>query len=197
MTRTAEGTALSAEAVNFNRPGYCLQWCRERADIDSRYAWASTAWRYATNKHYDHDAPRGAMVYWTGGPHGYGHIAVSIGHGMIRSTDAGGAGNVETVPIRWIEETWHLRYAGWADNVNGVTIPGVGDDDEMTEPEWDRMRNLVRQEVNAAVDAAVAPNGKEAAKQVWDKLIEVTDNSGQTVTKAAKALLRQIWQRTD
>jgi hypothetical protein len=127
MVRNAEATAKNAEASHTNSPGYCLQWSRERADIGSLFPDAATAWRNAFHRHKgDRNPPRGAMVYWTGGSKGYGHIAVSVGGGRIRSTDAGGSGQVATVDLGWPERAWGLPYAGWADNVNDVEIPGVG-----------------------------------------------------------------------
>ena len=42
-----------------------------------------------------------------------------------RSTDAPGQGRVATVPLRWVEREWGLRYAGWSNSINGYTIPGV------------------------------------------------------------------------
>ena len=64
-------------------------------------------------------------MYWTGGSSGYGHIAISLGNGKVRSSDAGGSGSVATVPLGSIARDWHLDYAGWADSINGYTIPGV------------------------------------------------------------------------
>jgi hypothetical protein len=130
MVRDAEATARNAEASHTNSPGYCLQWSRERADIAAMYPDAATAWKYAHHRHKgDRNPPRGAMVYWLGGSSGYGHIAVALGNGKVRSTDAGGAGEVATVDVGWPERAWGLPYAGWADNVNNVIIPGVGDED--------------------------------------------------------------------
>lgn len=127
MVRTADQTATNAEASTTNEPGYCLKWSRQRADIGSCYPDAATAWAHANNRHPgDRNPPRGAMVYWTGGASGYGHIAVALGGGKVRSTDSGGAGKPATVDIGWPEKHWGLPYAGWADNVNEVTIPGVG-----------------------------------------------------------------------
>lgn len=134
MVRDAEGTARNAEQSTSNEPGYCLQWSRERADIGPAYPDASTAWKYAHHRHKgDRNPPRGAMVYWTGGSKGYGHIAPSVGGGKIRSSDAGGAGRPATVDLGWVERAWGLPYAGWADNVNNIVIPNVGgeDDDDM------------------------------------------------------------------
>jgi hypothetical protein len=63
------------------------------------------------------------MVFWTGGSSGYGHIGPSVGGGKVRSTDSGGSGKVATVAVSWPETYWGLKYAGWAWDVNGVTIP--------------------------------------------------------------------------
>ena len=152
MVYDAETTARRAEQDGTNTPGYCLQWCREKAGIPAMYPDAATAWRHTETGHPGAlNPPRGALAYWTGGSHGYGHIAVSIGGGMIRSTDAGGPGKVATVPVSWPAKAWGLPYAGWAWDVNGVTIPhGEHDEDEMTGDDWDKLRSIVREEVQAA-----------------------------------------------
>jgi hypothetical protein len=122
----ASQTVASAEASTSNVPGLCLTWSREQADIPSRYPDATSAWDHATGRHPgDQDPPAGAAAYWTGGSSGYGHVAISVGNGKVRSSDAGGAGSVATVPLRSITREWHLKYAGWANSINGYTIPGV------------------------------------------------------------------------
>jgi hypothetical protein len=137
MVNDHETTARNAESTNSNDPGMCLQWSRQRAAIGSRYGDAATAWRNTINPHPgDRNPPRGAMTYWTGGGSGYGHIAPSVGGGKVRSTDSGGKGKPATVDLAWVERNWGLTYAGWAWDVNGVTIPHPDDttgggDDEM------------------------------------------------------------------
>ena len=119
-------TVTAAKSSTYNVPGHCLQWAREQADIPSKYVDAATAWHHATGRRpADRNPPRGAAVYWTGGSRGYGHIAISLGNGKVRSSDAGGTGEVATVPIRHISAEWNLRYAGWANSINGYRIPGV------------------------------------------------------------------------
>ena len=122
----AAETIASAKRSTFNVPGHCLQWSREQAGIPSKYADAASAWQHAIGRRPgDLRPPRGAAVYWTGGSSGYGHIAISLGDGKVRSTDAAGSGQVATVPIRRLSAEWHLRYAGWANSINGYKIPGV------------------------------------------------------------------------
>lgn len=87
-------------------------------DADAVDGWISER----GHQHTDRNAPAGAPVAWSGG---YGHRAISLGNGLIRSTDAGGSGIVATVPLSWIEQHWGLRYLGWSDTINGVAIPGL------------------------------------------------------------------------
>jgi hypothetical protein len=123
---TAAQTVARAMRSTLNVPGMCLAWSRQQAGIPSRYSDAATAWRHAIGRRpRDPNPPRGAAVYWTGGSHGFGHIAISVGHGRVRSSDAGGQGDVATVPIHHLSVEWDLRYAGWANSINGYTIRGV------------------------------------------------------------------------
>lgn len=180
MVNNAETTARNAEKSTTNEPGYCLQWCRERAAIPAKYPDAATAWKNAERRHKgDRRPPRGAMVFWTGGSHGYGHIAVSIGEGKARSTDAGGSGRVATVNLEtW--PAWGLAFAGWADNVNGVTIPDVGEENEMTEDDWNRFRSIVADEVD----------------RVWsDKMTVTKPDTGEDTSKRREQVLRELWQK--
>lgn len=124
MVNDHEQTARNAEQTPTNDPGMCLQWSRQRAAIGSRYGDAATAWKNTNDRHPgDRNPPRGSMVFWTGGASGYGHVAPSVGGGNCRSTDSGGKGKVATVDIGWPERNWGLTYAGWAWDVNEVTIP--------------------------------------------------------------------------
>ena len=123
----ARETVHAALSSDVNEPGHCLEWARERADIPPLYDDAATAWANATGRRPgDRRPPVGAAVYWTGGSSGYGHIAISVGDGKVRSSDAGGEGRVRTVPVDWAEKKWGLTYAGWSNSINGYTIPGVG-----------------------------------------------------------------------
>lgn len=105
-------------------PNMCLQTVRQWFQIGAKHPDAATAWRHASPKHPgDRHPPRGAVAYWTGGSHGDGHCALTLGDGHIRSPDSGGPGRIATVSLSWPEREWGLHYAGWSWCLNGVTIP--------------------------------------------------------------------------
>ena len=182
MVYDAEQTARNAEAVSHNIVGHCLQWCRQRAGIPARDGTAAIAWANAERRHTDRAVPRGGFAFWTGGSKGYGHIAIGLGDGLVRSTDADGAGHVATRELGWFDVNWpDLTYAGWADNVNGVTVPGVGDWFDMaTEAE---LRALLQQEIAAAM-----PSPEQIAEAVWEHVVrkESKTKSEQTAQAALK-----------
>lgn len=150
MVNSAETTARRAEADQLNPVGMCLQQVRQWADIPALHPDAATAWEHTGDRHPgDFDPPRGALAYWTGGSGGHGHIACSLGGRRIRTTDGDGPGRIATRPITWPNQEWGLTYAGWAWDVNGVTIPHDEQEDSMTEEEWKRLRKIVSEEVRA------------------------------------------------
>lgn len=88
---------------------------------DAEDGWKSEP---ASGKHLgDRTPPRGMPVSWLHGSSDHGHRAISLGNGMIRSTDVPVAGQTSTVPLRWIEDNWHLEYAGWSETISGIKIP--------------------------------------------------------------------------
>lgn len=150
MVYDAETTARNAEATTSWASGMCLQFSRSMAGIPAVYPDASTAWRNTIDRHPgDRNPPRGCMVYWTGGSQGYGHITPSLGGGKVRSSDYPSSGRVGTTDIGWIERNWGLPFAGWAWDVNGVTIPhgaasggsgGGSSGEDETVPKFSRTR---------------------------------------------------------
>jgi len=169
MVYDAAQTARNAEADQVNDPGYCLQQCRIWAGINAMYADASTAWRNTNDRHPgDRTIPRGAMAYWTGGSQGYGHIACSLGgppgNPNIRSTDAGGSGRVATRSLSWFDANWpSLNYAGWAWDINEVTIPH-GDPTPPTPPEEDDVPKFSRMKITKPVKV----KGGQYTSLAWD-----------------------------
>jgi Putative peptidoglycan binding domain len=64
--------------------------------------------------------PAGAVVLWTGGGNGDGHITVSAGAGDCWTVDWVDGLHQSKVAISAINRSWtSLRYAGWATNYGG------------------------------------------------------------------------------
>ena len=76
-----------------------------------------------------YNAPRGALVYWTGGRHGYGHVCFAMGDHLELSVDVlpGQPGVAGVVPFGWFALHWpSLTYAGWSWRFGSVdTRPSV------------------------------------------------------------------------
>lgn len=138
MVRNREEAAKAAEADKTNDPGMCQQQTRlwllgpsagdrdQDGDADAVDGWKSEP---ADARHPgDRRPPRGTPVSWAGGRRGHGHRALSLGNGLIRSTDAGSgglAGHVGTVSLDWVENNWGMQYLGWSETITGIMIPGA------------------------------------------------------------------------
>jgi hypothetical protein len=117
----AISNALAAKTCE---PGMCLQVTRGWYGVASKYPDAATAWANAKHRAPgDHSPPRGAIVWWTGGSSGYGHVGMSLGDGTFRSTDLPTKGKIGTVALSAPSSSWGQDYAGWSADINGVTIP--------------------------------------------------------------------------
>lgn len=78
-------------------------------------------------KRFDRFPPRGFPVSFGGGSKGYGHRAISLGNGLIRSTDIDNGryfkGRVGNATISQIETSMGVHYLGWSTTISGIPIP--------------------------------------------------------------------------
>lgn len=137
MVFNREEAAKRAEAGRTNVPGTCQMWTRNifgaesagdrdrDGDADAVDGWLSEP---SAHRHPgDRNPPRGVPVSFNGGSRGFGHRAVSLGGGRIRSTDMTStgykAGVVGTTTIAQIERSMGVRYLGWSNTITGHLIP--------------------------------------------------------------------------
>jgi hypothetical protein len=128
--RTREQAVAAANASFVNTPRYCARWTRSMfgvpalGDFDGDTAAdAEDMWKAATLPHPgDVNPPAGVPVFYGGGSSDNGHAAVSLGGGMIRSTDARGAGRVGTVALDFPTTSWGMPYLGWTEDLYGHAI---------------------------------------------------------------------------
>lgn len=130
MTRTPnEAIALARNQSDHGprfRVGLCKRKTRELYGVasdgseDATEAWKRTDHRYGVPPA---DAPRGALIWWTGGSDGHGHVAVATGDGSCWSVDIKRTGYWDRVPIRYIAERWSaLHLAGSSADIDGVRV---------------------------------------------------------------------------
>ena len=151
VAQTAKIATDNAKRYTSNSPGMCLKYTRTWLEIASYYGDAATAWKHCKKRHPgDRNPPKGAPVLWTGGSHGYGHAALSMGGGKIRTTDATSSGQTSTQDLSYPERVWGLTYAGWAEDLNTVTIPYLGAVAPAPTPEVDDMPNTTHLVLAAA-----------------------------------------------
>jgi hypothetical protein len=111
-----------------DRRGLCAYWvwkaCRipKTGSPDATAAYRKA--RDAGHVHEDDNPPRGAIVWWTGGSHGHGHVAISLGDRRIITTDAHDTGTkTGEHALSWPHTHWGLTYKGWSWSYAHIPIP--------------------------------------------------------------------------
>ena len=89
--------------------------------------WAEAAWNASRQRHRrDRNPPAGVPVFWHNPRSKFGHIALSVGHGRVRSTDWPSRARVGEADIDAISRRWGLVYLGWTGDMPPAgDIPGV------------------------------------------------------------------------
>lgn len=124
MTVTPDQAIARAHNQSLNGPTYatgmCLRAVRTMYGVSALYDDAAAAW--AHTKHRAAPGQRGALVWWTGGSHGHGHVAIATGDGYCWSVDIRRPGRFDRVPISTITREWGLTLAGESLDLNGVQV---------------------------------------------------------------------------
>ncbi|HEX3612692.1 MAG TPA: hypothetical protein VHU88_13480 [Sporichthyaceae bacterium] len=126
-TRLVEAIALGRARRAVGARGVwrhmCLGFVRTRFGLPIRQHSAIGAWSVSSHKHrWDAHPPAGVPVFWSGGSRGHGHVALSLGHGMIVSTDLPYNGHVTRTTLSAPRRHWGLHYLGWTEDLEGYRI---------------------------------------------------------------------------
>ena len=107
--------------------GLCLKFVKDMFHAAARFPSAISAWNGSASKHPTSDPnaiPAGAPVYFAPKGDPYGHVALSLGRGMMRTTNSSD-GLIHTDPIsQWV--SWGYKLLGWTSDIEGQAIPGIG-----------------------------------------------------------------------
>lgn len=133
-------------------------------DVDGNgRATAVDGWKAAKHRHPEtdpHKIPRGVPVFWSGGSHGDGHAAPSVGGGQIWTTDLIRPGRIDLAPISLVHRQWGLTLLGWTEDLGGHVIERPTTNQEgrpMTEFEKRMIASNTRLE--AMLEAEMRANG--------------------------------------
>ena len=127
--RSPKASVAAARRQLTCKVGMCLSYVQEWLGGVHGIPVAAAAWDASKQKHPgDKNPPAGVPVFWHPRPGGskFGHIALSVGNGRIRTTDFPKRGMVSETKIDNIQKRWGLVYAGWAGDMPPAgDIPGV------------------------------------------------------------------------
>ena len=181
--------------------GYCLNFVAQKATggrgLGVYAPSAQHAWDNATKRHKSGTPPEGSFVFWRspdGWHHDFGHVAVSVGGGRIRSTGIGARTDVGETTIRNLTRCWGYPYLGWSEDLYGSVQPGLGnrEDEPMTEEEMNAIADKVVSRLLAAdVVEPLRPTKKNPRWSVVSALSWTLKNSAQnkqTLDRIAKKL---------
>ncbi|HPE27627.1 MAG TPA: peptidoglycan-binding protein [Saccharofermentans sp.] len=119
--KTGRQAAKAFKEKKTNRVNMCLWECQEIYPTNHWYPSAWSQWQNAKDKsEVLKRIPLGAPIYFRGGRSG--HVALYVGNGEVRSTDAGGRGIMATVPISWFIDAWGYEPVGWSKDLGGKMI---------------------------------------------------------------------------
>ncbi|WP_066038648.1 hypothetical protein [Herbiconiux solani] len=122
------GSGLCLDFVDFamGRPGSKLG--NNGGPPNGAWTEAKDGYYYSQHQHPgDEYPPAGVPCYWETGPSGNtaGHIVISLGDGMCRTTDYAGAASVSTQSIASITRARRGGYLGWTEDYGGNPIVGI------------------------------------------------------------------------
>lgn len=130
--------------------GMCLRTVRgPEYGVASLWPDAESAWHNSRPRHLDSNPtaiPRGAPVYWVNGRHG--HIAISLGGGLCRTTDFHRSGMVDVALISRLASWCSGTLVGWGETLNGIDVwPDPKKPKPRPEPwTWERRVKFLRAE---------------------------------------------------
>ena len=147
--------------------GFCLNFVAQMATggrgLGVYAPTAKHAWDNAEKRHKRGTPPPGSFVFWRSPDnwhHDFGHVAVSVGGGRIRSTGIGARTDVGETTIANLTRSWGYPYLGWSEDLygsvqpgleNGTRIPGFAGSEEPDVTTDDSVRNIVREELARAM----------------------------------------------
>lgn len=204
MSRTPSQAVAAANSITVGYGGMCLKFVRTCYGIGPKEPSAKAAWANAKRRHVTSstaDIPVGAPIFLSHPKSRYGHVAIYLGGGNMRTTNST-TNRIHTDSVKkWIG--WGYKLDGWTEDLNGVTIPGLKPPAKPTPKpgRWlrrgstgSRVRNLQRGLNKAfpaysrlAVDGSFGPATERVVKEFQRRVGLEPDGSVGPLTEPALA----------
>jgi hypothetical protein len=137
------------------------------------------------------DIPAGVVAFWEGGSHGYGHTAITLGGGKIRTTGITNNPKVSDRDLTYITNTWKngLKFIGYATVVVNAKGQAYNIQDKPA-----TLPPLIPEAVTYEITASVL-NGRVGPGT--DYTIGKTANSGAKITSVGYSVAKDgsIWAK--
>lgn len=121
MVRTPAQAIAYSKTITRGYGGQCLKFVRTCVGVGSKYGSAKEAWANAQFKHVGlNGIPAGVPIFMSHPKSKYGHVAIYLGNGYIRTTNSS-TNRIHTDPIsKW--QGWGYTVQGWTEDLNGVRV---------------------------------------------------------------------------
>lgn len=127
MVRTPSQAIAKALTITHGYGGMCLAFVQDCFGATPTQPSAIACWNSSPRKHpatSTNGIPVGAPIFFA--PHGspYGHVALYLGGGIMRTTNSA-TGRIHSDPVSLWTGTYGYRLLGWTGDIEGQDIPGL------------------------------------------------------------------------
>ena len=123
---TPQQAIAKANTITTGYGGYCLKFVQDCYNAKAVEPSAIAAWNNSRHRHPTTSLagiPVGAPIYFSGGGP-YGHVAIYLGNGMMRTTNSTD-NRIHTDPVSLWTGSYGYTLLGWTEDIENQTIPGL------------------------------------------------------------------------
>jgi hypothetical protein len=127
MTATPAQAVAKSLSITTGYNNLCLMFVRVCYGIAAKYESAKEAWSKATKRHATPTTagiPVGAPIFFSHPKSKYGHVAIYLGGGLMRTTNSA-VGHPVTQRVDLWTSSYGYTLLGWLGDLNGITITGL------------------------------------------------------------------------
>lgn len=177
--RTAQQAIEFSKTVTDGYAGYCLAFVKDCYDVPAHFESAMQAWDgsiYKVKTTNLADIPAGAPIYFSQVGNIYGHVAIYLGGGYMRTTNSS-SGKIETDLVS-VWQSWGYVLLGYTLDIENNLITGLGE----------IPKGIDMPAKDDIITFAGAPHTVEYALQAINNNLEATYNQNKAILAALTTL---------